>query len=185
VKFVEAYAAEGIRIHQLHIQNEPVSSQKFPSCVITGEEFARFIGRHLGPVLEKSGLPVELWLGTLNGPETDDRKWWTTFNDYAFTVMEDPAAARHIRSVSYQWAGKYAVWKTRLAYPDLPLIHAGVLTNNTLDIAAAFLLTNPGSTIDFATAGQINLLVVPEPSTVLVLMSGAGMLAMFRRRRQS
>ncbi len=122
VKFVQAYAAEGIRIDEIHVQNEPVSTQKFPSCVITGAEFAHFIGRHLGPAFERAGLSAQIWLGTINGPETDDRKWWSTFNDYAFTVLEDREASRHVRGISYQWAGKYAVWRTRLAYPELPLI---------------------------------------------------------------
>ncbi len=124
LKFVQAYAEEGIPIGQLHVQNEPVSSQKFPSCVITGEEFKRFIGNHLGPVFAKAGCGTEIWLGTINGPETDDRKYWSGFNDYAFTVMEDPKAVRHVKGVSYQWAGKHAVWRTRLAYPDLPMIQS-------------------------------------------------------------
>jgi len=125
VKFVQAYAAEGIRIAQVHVQNEPCSTQKFPSCVMTGAEMRDFIGRHLGPAFERAGLDCEIWLGTINGPETDaERKTWTGFNDYAFTVMEDPAARRFVRGISYQWAGKYAVWRTRMAYPELPLIQS-------------------------------------------------------------
>jgi len=124
VKFVQAYSIEGIRIAQVHVQNEPMSSQKFPSCVVTGEEFARFIGQHLGPAFREAGLSTEIWLGTLNGPETDGRKFTTSFNDYAFTVMQDPTAAAHIKGVSYQWAGKYALPRQRLAYPDLPIIQS-------------------------------------------------------------
>lgn len=32
VKFVQAYAEEGIDVFQVHVQNEPMSDQKFPSC---------------------------------------------------------------------------------------------------------------------------------------------------------
>lgn len=124
VRFIQAYAAEGVAISQVHPQNEPVSTQKFPSCVMTGAELARFIGQHLGPALERAGLPTEIWLGTLNGPETDERKWWTTYHHYAGLVLEDRDAARHIRGIAYQWAGKHAVQATRLAHPELPLIQS-------------------------------------------------------------
>ncbi len=36
VKYVRAYEALGIRINQIHPQNEPASDQKFPSCRWTG-----------------------------------------------------------------------------------------------------------------------------------------------------
>ncbi len=124
VKFVQAYAAEGVTIHQVHPQNEPCSSQKFPSCVLTGEELRHFIGQYLGPAFERAGLSTEIWLGTLNNTETDDRKFWTSFNDYAFTVLQDPDAARHVRGIAYQWSGKYSVWRTHLAYPSLPMIQS-------------------------------------------------------------
>ena len=124
VRFVQAYAAAGVTVSQLHVQNEPMSSQKFPSCVVTGSEFARFIGGYLAPALAKAGLTTEVWLGTLNGPETDDRRTWTTYHHYAGLVLEDPAAQAAIRGISYQWAGKYALQLTRLGHPELPMIQS-------------------------------------------------------------
>lgn len=126
VKFLEAYRAEGIRIQQVHVQNEPINFQKFPSCMMTGDEMRQFIGRHLGPALERAGNPAELWLGTLNGPDAEEKRpgSGTGFNDYAFTVMEDPVARPFVRGISYQWGGKSVVARTRLAYPDTPLIQS-------------------------------------------------------------
>ena len=43
VKYVEGYAQRGIRIDQVHVQNEPVANQKFPSCMWTGTELRDFI----------------------------------------------------------------------------------------------------------------------------------------------
>jgi glucosylceramidase len=120
-KFVAAYASEGIKVGQLHVQNEPTSAQKFPSCVMTGEELRDFIAHHLGPAFKRVGCDAEIWLGTINGPEGDFRTFHQGFNDYAFTVLEDPEARRFVRGISYQWGGKFAVWRTRLAYPELPL----------------------------------------------------------------
>jgi glucosylceramidase len=122
--FIEAYEKEGIKISQIHVQNEPVSSQKFPSCIWTGEEFARFIGKYLGPLFKEKGLDVDIWLGTLNGPETDARKWHTTHNHYAQLVLSDPEAYPYIKGVSYQYAGKYAIAQTRAAWPEMELMQS-------------------------------------------------------------
>lgn len=123
-KFVKAYEAEGIHIDQIHVQNEPHSSQKFPSCIWTGEEFATFIGKYLGPEFEEKGVDSEIWLGTLNGPEVDHRKHITTYHQYANLVLHDSDAYKYIKGVSYQWAGKYAMQVTRQSWPEMNLIQS-------------------------------------------------------------
>ncbi|MGL6314162.1 glycoside hydrolase family 30 protein [Vibrio sp. WXL103] len=124
VRFVEEYRQQGIDIAQIHVQNEPMSSQKFPSCVITGEEFATFIGDYLGPAFDASNITSEIWLGTLNGPETDERKFSSNYHNYANLVLHDPKALKYIKGVSYQWAGKYAMKQTRDSWPSLNLIQS-------------------------------------------------------------
>jgi len=123
-RYVEAYAREGIPIRQIHVQNEPVSDQKFPSCVWTGEQLRDFIGGHLGPHFEKFRMPAEIWLGTLNGPESDQRWSWTRYDQYANLVLSDPKAARYVKGIAYQWAGKYAIQRTHEAWPEVPLIQS-------------------------------------------------------------
>ena len=56
VRFLETYKARGVRVGQVHPQNEPVADQKFPSCVWTGEQLCDFIGGHLGLVLAREAL---------------------------------------------------------------------------------------------------------------------------------
>jgi glucosylceramidase len=123
-KYVEAYHRRGINVTQIHVQNEPVSDQKFPSCVWTGEELREFIADYIGPWFEKHKLPAEVWLGTMNGPEKDHRWPWTRFDQYANNVLSDPKAARYTKGVAYQWAGKNAVQQTHNAYPHVPLIQS-------------------------------------------------------------
>ncbi|MDD6031969.1 MAG: glycoside hydrolase family 30 beta sandwich domain-containing protein [Oscillospiraceae bacterium] len=123
-RFLEAYEAEGVHIDQLHVQNEPVSTQKFPSCIWTGEQFREFIGQYLGPLFEERGIDTRIWLGTINGPETDHRTLYTRWHDYAGIVLHDPDAYRYVEGVSYQWAGKYALENTRRAFPEKKYIQS-------------------------------------------------------------
>lgn len=122
--FLQAYEGEGIHVDQYHIQNEPCSTQKFPSCIWTGEEFRDFIRDYLLPELEANGVNTDIWLGTLNGPEGDHRWTTTRYHQYAGIVMEDPVCRRAVKGIAYQWAGKSAVQATHDAYPDLELIQS-------------------------------------------------------------
>lgn len=124
VRYIEAYAKEGIKIDQLHIQNEPMSDQKFPSCRWTGKEFRDFIVNYLRPAFDQHKIDTEIWLGTLNGPETDDRALDTRYDDYANLVLSDKEACKYVKGVSYQWAGKYAISQTNDSWPDIRLIQS-------------------------------------------------------------
>ena len=114
-KFVEAYAQEGITINQVHVQNEPVADQKFPSCLWTGAQLRDFIRDYMGPEFKKSGCKAEIWLGTINSEN---------YNEFANTVLSDPKARQIVGGVAYQWAGKWALHRTLKAYPDKPLIQS-------------------------------------------------------------
>ena len=61
--------------------------------------------------------------------------------------------------------------------------YGGSLTDNILDLDSGFLVTYPGSFIDTATTGQVNLVVVPEPGSAVLLLAGLGAM-LGRRRRQ-
>jgi fibronectin-binding autotransporter adhesin len=62
-----------------------------------------------------------------------------------------------------------------------PLFKYGAeLTNDGLDIDPVFLAAHPGSFIDVSMPNQVSLVVVPEPTSALLLVSGA---ALTLRRR--
>jgi glucosylceramidase len=124
MKFIQAYEAEGVTINQLHVQNEPVSDQKFPSCIWTGEQFREFISKYLGPLFEKNDIKTEIWLGTLNGPEVDERYIHTRYDDYANLVLSDPEARKYIKGVSYQWCGRNAIQQTYQSFPEMKFMQS-------------------------------------------------------------
>ena len=116
---------------QLHVQNEPVANQKFPSCMWAGEELKVFIRDYLGPAMRRAGVDTELWLGTINAPGCDFNrlifdKWATEDYDFfANTVLSDPEALQYISGVSYQWGGKIAMQRTFESwYPRIRLMQS-------------------------------------------------------------
>lgn len=113
LRFVQAYQAEGLPVHQLHVQNEPNSEQKFPSCVWTGERMRDFIRDYLGPHFREDCVACEIWAGTIERPDYDA---------WAHTILLDPRARSFVSGVGYQWAGKGAVQRTHQSWPALRLL---------------------------------------------------------------
>lgn len=127
LKFIQAYKAEDIHIHQVHIQNEPFADQKFPSCLWSGEQLRVFISKYLGPLFEQEHLDTEIWLGTLNGPEqmkflANGKIGIDLFDEYVDHIMFDETATKHISGIGYQWAGREAIQRTRESYPNIKLM---------------------------------------------------------------
>jgi len=110
-RFVDAYGAEGIRVGMVMPQNEFNSAQNFPSCTWTPEGLARFI-RVLGP--EMSRRDVAIFIGTLErgNPRLLEK------------VMEDAEAAKFIKGVGVQWAGKNALPEVLTKHPELELFQS-------------------------------------------------------------
>ena len=120
-KYLEAYKKEGIKIEQIHAQNEFHSDQKFPSCVFSGESLANFIANYLYPEI---GEDVEVWYGTVNGPETDKYRLYTTrHHQFLAKAMEDEKFRKAISGASYQWAGKFGITQAYEDYPELDTIN--------------------------------------------------------------
>lgn len=128
LRFVEEYEKEGIRIEQIHIQNEPMADQKFPSCLWYGEDMRDFIKSHLGPVFEKASRNTEIWLGTINGPFVDFRwpgvgaPYCDFFDLSSNTVLSDREARKYISGVGVQWGGKHQLEQITASYPEMRIM---------------------------------------------------------------
>jgi glucosylceramidase len=107
-RFIKEYRSQGINIGMVMPQNEFNSPQPFPSCCWTPEGLARFIS-FLGPEMEK--LNVEVFLGTMERP-----------NDKLVDLpLLDPKSSKYIKGVGCQWAGRRAIPRIHIRYPDLKL----------------------------------------------------------------
>ncbi|MDE3103581.1 MAG: glycoside hydrolase family 30 protein [Acidobacteriota bacterium] len=110
-RFIDAYRAEGIRIGVVMPQNEFNSAQNFPSCTWTPEGLAQFL-RRLGPEMQQRG--VQVYFGTL---ERGNPKLLET-------VMADPEAARWVKGLGTQWAGKSALPALHREFPQLVIFQS-------------------------------------------------------------
>lgn len=99
VKFINAYRKEGIPIWGLTVQNEPMATQTWESCVYTAPEERDFVKNFLGPTLHRDGLSnIKLIIWDHNRDLMYQR---------ASTILEDPQAAKYVWGVGYHW---YETW---------------------------------------------------------------------------
>ena len=97
VRFIQAYAAEGIPIWAVSVQNEPEAAQNWDSCLYTGAEERDFVRDHLGPELERAGLgDVRIIIWDHNRDRMVER---------AALVYSDPVAARYVWGTGFHWYG--------------------------------------------------------------------------------
>ncbi|MDO9254053.1 MAG: glycoside hydrolase family 30 protein [Bacteroidales bacterium] len=122
VKFIKAYEAEGMPIWGLSVQNEPMATQTWESCLYTGEEERDFIKNFLGPTLHKAGMADKKLIA------------WDHNRDLIYqrasTVLDDPEAAKYVWGIGYHWYESWTgggntyenVKRVAETYPDKNLI---------------------------------------------------------------
>nr|WP_290638667.1 glycoside hydrolase family 30 beta sandwich domain-containing protein [Labilibaculum sp.] len=122
VKFIREYEKEGIPIWGLTIQNEPMATQTWESCIYTASEERDFLKNFLGPSMEKADL--------------GDKKIivWDHNRDLIVnrvnTIFNDPEAAKYAWGTGFHWyetwRGGEALWrnlaKVKEEFPDKNLI---------------------------------------------------------------
>jgi glucosylceramidase len=121
-KFIRAYEKEGVRVWGMTVQNEPMASQTWESCIYTAQEEKNFLKDYLGPTLKKAGL--------------GDRKImvWDHNRDLMYqrasAVFDDPEASKYAFGLAYHWYEDWSggqpqydnVRRVAESYPDKPLI---------------------------------------------------------------
>lgn len=121
-KFIKEYEKEGIPVWGISIQNEPMATQIWESCIYTADEEKDFLKNSLGPTMEKEGLK--------------DKKiiMWDHNRDLiyqrAVTYLSDPDVAKYAWGIGFHW---YEDWsggdqmfdnlrRVYEAFPDKPLL---------------------------------------------------------------
>jgi glucosylceramidase len=98
-RFIKAYQREGIPIWGISIQNEPMATQQWESCIYSAEEERDFLKNYLGPTMKREGLGDKKIIA------------WDHNRDLIYqrvsTILADPKAAQYVWGIGYHW---YEPW---------------------------------------------------------------------------
>ena len=115
VKFLQAYAAEGVPVQALTSQNELDTDQdgRMPACIWPQEYEIQFVRDHLGPLLEKSGTKTKIWILDHN------YNLWGR----AICSLEDEKLREYVNAVAFH--GYYGtpdmMSKVQQAFPEIEM----------------------------------------------------------------
>jgi glucosylceramidase len=98
-KFIKAYEKEGVPVWGISIQNEPMATQTWESCIYTAEEERDFLKNHLGPTMQKEGLANKKIIVWDHNRDLMYQRAQTYFND--------PIAAKYAWGIGFHW---YEPW---------------------------------------------------------------------------
>ena len=117
VRFIQAYAAEGVPVWGVSVQNEPEARQRWDSCLYSAEEERDFVRDFLGPTLAAAGLAdVRIVVWDHNRDVMVER---------ASVIYADADAARYVWGTGFHWYGEDHFDHVQLvhdAWPDKKLL---------------------------------------------------------------
>lgn len=95
VRFIRAYEKEGIPVWGISLQNEPMATQRWESCIYTAEEERDFLKNFLGPTMHKAGFGAKKIIV------------WDHNRDLmvhrANVIFSDPQAAKYAWGMGFHW----------------------------------------------------------------------------------
>lgn len=135
VKYVQAYAAEGIDVYSLSMQNESQNNPAWECATWSISAAATFIGDYLGPALEKNDIDTKLVIWDWDkGNDTLHRDGFIKYNK---GVLSNAKARKYIDGIAFHWyAGDlwhelsgtpmwsedfYSLDEVKEAFPDIHL----------------------------------------------------------------
>lgn len=122
VKFIKAYEKAGIPVWGMTIQNEPMATQLWESCIYTADDERDFLKNYLGPTIQKSGL--------------GDKKIivWDHNRDLmvqrANVIFGDPEASKYAWGMGFHW---YESWSGGdKMFDNVKLVHEAYPDKNLM-----------------------------------------------------
>lgn len=112
VKFIQAYASEGVPIWGVSVQNEPDATQVWDSCIYSAQEERDFVRDHLGPALHAAGLGhVRIVIWDHNRDQLVER---------AGVVYADAEASKYVWGAGFHWYGENHFDQVRVVHDAWP-----------------------------------------------------------------
>ena len=99
IKFIKTYEMNGIPVWGLSVQNEPMATQTWESCIYTAEEERDFVKNYLGPALWKNNLSDKKLIA------------WDHNRDLIYhrasVLLSDKESSKYIWGIGFHW---YESW---------------------------------------------------------------------------
>ena len=112
IRFIQEYAIEGIQIHAITIQNEPLYCPwDYPGLYMPGDQQRDFI-KVLGPKLAENGIDTEIVIFDHNWDDSEQ----TGAFDYAEVIYDDPIALSYIAGTGFHGYGNGEASMQELVY---------------------------------------------------------------------
>ncbi len=120
VKWVQAFAGEGIRIYSVTPQNEPLNRGNSASLFMGWKEELAFVKDALGPAFKSAGLDTKIYAFDHNYNYDDMKEQ----NDYPVKIYDDEVAAAFLTGAAYHNYGgnREELNDVRSQRPDKELI---------------------------------------------------------------
>jgi glucosylceramidase len=104
VKFVQAYAAQGLPINYISMQNEPLYVPPgYPGMGMSASEQATLLGSYIGPAFANAGITSKIMVWDHN---------WT--NQYPYDVLNNATANSYAAGTGFHWYGGSVTSQTDL-----------------------------------------------------------------------
>ncbi|WP_309386345.1 glycoside hydrolase family 30 protein [Cerasicoccus frondis] len=123
VKYIQAYAVEGIPIWGVTPANEPLGNgSQWESVHFSAHEMADYIGDYLGPTLAKHAPEVKIW--------AYDQNRGDHLVEWAETILGNRKAAKYTAGMAVHWYQStidYSAWsldKVHEEFPDKQILHS-------------------------------------------------------------
>jgi O-glycosyl hydrolase len=126
-KFLEGYAAQGIPVDWVTVQNEPQAQPHYPGMIFSPADVARFVGGHLGPTLRERGLDTKILVHDHN---------WDGWQDAA-EMLDDQNAREYIAGTAFHRYDGHADVGSTLhdRHPDKEIVFTEGSTDSTISLA--------------------------------------------------
>ena len=114
VKFINEYKKRGYKISYTTIQNEPMATQTWDSCIYETKDEANFINKHLGPTFKRAGIldETKIFVWDHNKEKAFDR-----IRD----ILSEKESSEYVSGCAVHWySGDHfdALSLIRRKYPD-------------------------------------------------------------------
>jgi glucosylceramidase len=122
VKFIKAYENAGIPVWGMTIQNEPMATQRWESCIYTADDERDFLKNFLGPTMQKAGLgekKIIVW---------DHNR--DLMVQRANVIFSDPDASKYAWGMGFHW---YESWSGGdKMFDNVKLVHEAYPDKNLM-----------------------------------------------------